>query len=41
MWLQQDVNIDKLSLIVQRSLQDQYRQDWNDIVSISSKCDLY
>ena len=41
MWLQQDVYIDKFSLIVQRSLQDQYRQDWNDIVSISSKCDLY
>ena len=41
MWLQQDVNIDKFSLIVQRSLQDQYRQDWNNIVSISSKCDLY
>ena len=41
MWLQQDVNINKFPLIVQRSLQDQYRQDWNNIVSISSKCDLY
>ena len=41
MWLQQDVNIDKFSLIVQRLLQDQYRQDWNNIVSISTKCDLY
>ena len=41
MWLQQDVNINKFTLIVQRSLQDQYTQDWNNIVSISSKCDLY
>ena len=41
MWLQQDVNINKFPLILQRSLQDQYRQDWNNVVSISSKCDLY
>ena len=41
MWLQEDLNINKSPLIVQRSLQDQYRQDWNNVVSISSKCDLY
>ena len=33
MWLQQDVNIDKFSHIVKHSSQDQYRQDWNNIVS--------
>ena len=41
MWLQQDVNINKSPLIVKSSLQDDYRQDWNNVVSFSSKCDLY
>ena len=29
--LQQDININQFSLIVQRLLKDEHRQDWNNV----------
>ena len=40
-WMQQNININRFSLVIKRSLQDQYIQDWNNVMSNSSKCDLY
>ena len=39
-WMHQDVNINRLALLIKQSLQDQLRQDWQNTVFNSNTCVL-